>query len=120
MRGPLIRKRSSPLTPLARNLRLNSTDAERWLWSRLRAHQLEGFKFRRQVPVGPYIADFLCAEPALIVELDGGQHAEAVAKDQGRTLYLEAQGYRVLRFWNNEGLQEGEEVLEEILRALRS
>lgn len=69
--------------------------------------------------MGPYIADFLCTEPALIIELDGGQHTQAVEKDQQRTLYLEARGYRVLRFWNNEVLQQGNEVLEEILRAVR-
>ncbi len=78
----------------ARNLRANATDAEKLLWSRLRARQLNGWKFRRQVPLQNYIADFLCEEAKLIVELDGGQHADQVEKDNARTASLNALGYR--------------------------
>mgnify|MGYP000695755932 CR=1 FL=1 len=89
-------------TSRSRELRRNQTDAEKLLWQRLRNRQLLGFKFRRQVPVGPYITDFLCIEAKLIVELDGGQHAEQLARDAKRTAYLEGSGYRVIRFWNND------------------
>lgn len=98
------------------------TPAERLLWSRLRDRRLAGFKFRRQVPVGPYIVDFLCAEARVIVEIDGGQHnlPDARAQDQERTRFLEAKGYKVLRFWNNEVLGNLEGVLTVILEACRS
>lgn len=110
------------LTPLARKLRKEMTPAERLLWSRLRDRRLAGFKFRRQVPVGPYIVDFLCAEARVIVEIDGGQHnfPDARAQDQERTRFLEAKGYKVLRFWNNEVLGNLEGVLTVILEACRS
>ena len=88
----------------ARQLRRNQTDAEKFLWSTLRNRQLNGYKFKRQVPVGIYIADFLCQEAMLIVELDGVQHAEQQDYDQRRTHWLESQGFRVLRLWNNEVL----------------
>ena len=78
---------------LAQKLRKSSTDAERRLWSRLRQKQLDGFRFRRQQPIGPYVVDFFCSEAKLIVELDGGQHAIAVEQDANRTLWLEARGY---------------------------
>ena len=88
----------------ARQLRRNQTDAEKFLWSKLRNRQLSGYKFKRQVPVGTYIADFLCQEAMLIVELDGGQHAGQQDYDQRRTHWLESQGFRVLRLWNNDVL----------------
>lgn len=102
----------------AQVLRKRMTDAEQHLWSRLRRRQLLGFKFRRQVPVGPYIADFACVEAKLIVELDGGQHIDAKASDEARTRFLESRGFRVLRFWNNDVLRRTDDVLDEILRAL--
>jgi very-short-patch-repair endonuclease len=83
----------------ARRLRREMTDAERRLWAMLRGSQLEGAKFRRQVPIGRYIADFACFKSKLIVELDGSQHADS-AYDAERDAWLEAQGFRVLRFWN--------------------
>ncbi len=83
----------------ARALRRNQTDVERTLWLALRDRRLCGAKFRRHVPIGPYIVDFLCAEQRLIVELDGGQHG--TPSDAVRQTWLETQGYRVLRFWNN-------------------
>jgi very-short-patch-repair endonuclease len=92
------------LTPVARWLRRDRTEAEARLWRYLRNRQLEGAKFRFQSPVGPYVVDFLCTEAKLIVELDGGQHGEQIAQDALRTKALEAAGYTVLRFWNNDVL----------------
>ena len=101
--------------PHARNLRTASTDAERRLWYRLRDRRLGGFKFRRQVTIGPFIADFACIEAKLIVEADGGQHGSP--NDQRRTQYLQSFGWKVLRFWNNDILQQMNAVLEAILSA---
>ncbi len=101
----------------ARELRQNQTDAERALWLRLRAARL-GVKFRRQHPVAGYYADFCCIERQLIVELDGGQHLQQAAYDAKRTAVLKAEGFRVLRFWNDEVLLRLEDVLEEIIRVL--
>ncbi|WP_418119092.1 endonuclease domain-containing protein [Variovorax sp. 350MFTsu5.1] len=103
----------------ARSLRATPTDAEALLWHHLRDRRMATFKFRRQRPIGPYFADFACIETKLIVELDGGQHAEAVAYDEERTRFIEAQGYRVLRFWNHEVLMETDAVRARILRALQ-
>jgi very-short-patch-repair endonuclease len=105
-------------TARARNLRRNVTDAERRLWSRLRRNQLNGHHFRRQVPIGRYVADFVCAQKKLIIEVDGGQHAVQKAADEIRTRYLEDRGYRVLRFWNNDVLGNTDGVVETILAAL--
>ena len=102
----------------ARNLRRYQTDAEKRLWRYLRNRGLEGRKFRRQHPVGPYIVDFACLEKRLIIELDGGQHALQSEKDAERTEYLESRGFRVLRFWNNQVLKETSAVLEVILSVL--
>ncbi len=107
-------------TTIARKLRRQQTDAEQILWQRLRSRQLAGCKFRRQHPVGPYVVDFVCLKQGLVVELDGSQHAlpEEVVKDAKRTAYLEAEGFRVLRFWNNEVFGEIEALLTRILAAL--
>ena len=106
--------------PVARKLRKNSTDAERRLWSRLRHRGVAGHRFRRQSPIGPYVVDFVCPEKSLVIEVDGGQHAEREAYDFERTQWLESQGYRVLRFWNNDVLNDTEVVLEVIFSALRA
>lgn len=106
------------LLPLARALRHKPTNAERKLWYLLRGKRLGGYKFRRQFPIGPYIADFCCWEKRLIVELDGGQHSEQADKDWQRTRYLNSQGFRVLRFWDNEVLTQTIAVLEKILEVL--
>jgi uncharacterized protein len=106
------------LTEAARKLRGDATDAEGRLWRALRNRQIGGSKFKRQVPFGPYVVDFICVEAKLIVEADGGQHAEQVEADEIRTMHFSAQGYRVLRFWNNEILQNLEGVLETIAREL--
>src|SRR5438876_3003516 len=98
----------------ARRLRREQTDAEAKLWSRLRRRQVYGAKFCRQAPIGPFITDFCCFDPKLIVELDGGQHAETAEADARRTAYLQRRGYRVLRFWNFEVLRYLDDVLERI------
>jgi very-short-patch-repair endonuclease len=84
----------------ARALRSDMTDAERKLWYRLRAHRFNGTSFRRQVPIGHYIADFVCLQARLIVEVDGGQHG--AERDATRDAWLRGQGFHVLRFWNND------------------
>lgn len=102
-------------TKRARELRKHLTEAERRLWQKLQRRQLAGTKFRRQQPIGAFIVDFVCFECRVIVEVDGGQHAEEIAYDAQRTWWLEAQGYRVLRFWNNEVLAHTEAVTQAIL-----
>ena len=102
----------------ARRLRKSMTDAERALWRVLRDKQLEGRKFRRQYPIAGYVADFACIEAGLVIELDGGQHAEQAAYDARRTEDLRMAGYRVIRFWNNEVLGNMDGVLEALRLAL--
>ncbi len=104
----------------ARRLRRDETAAERKLWSALRNRQLGGHKFRRQVPLGRFVADFACYDEKLVVELDGGQHAERQDGDVERTAWLENKGFRVLRFWNNEVLENLEGVLTTIAQALEN
>ncbi|WP_446655027.1 endonuclease domain-containing protein [Blastomonas sp.] len=101
----------------ARKLRNNMTDAEIKLWSGLRGRQQAGAKFRRQQPIGPFIVDFVCQEHRLIVEADGSQHCDS-NHDEQRDAFLCAQGYRVLRFWNCDIMDNVEAVTEEILRTL--
>lgn len=103
--------------PCAKTLRQNMTDAERVLWRHLRAHRLLGQKFRRQQPIGPYIVDFVHFGARLIVEADGGQH-HGCERDAVRDRWLEQQGFRVLRFWNNDILREPEAVLARVLEML--
>lgn len=100
----------------AKTLRQNMTDAERLPWRHLRAHRLLGQKFRRQQPIGPYVVDFVHFGARLIVEADGGQH-NGCEQDAVRDRWLEQQGFRVLRFWNNDILREPETVLARILQA---
>jgi very-short-patch-repair endonuclease len=108
----------SKLTPLAKNLRKGTTDTERLLWRHLRTKHMGELKFRRQQPIGPYIVDFVCFEKKIIVELDGGQHAQPEQKqnDSTRDQWFEAQGYKVLRYWDNEVLTNIQGVLEVISR----
>lgn len=101
-------------------LRSNQTDAEKQLWYCLRANRFLNLKFKRQKPIGLYIVDFICLDKMLIIELDGGQHAVQLGYDLKRTQFLESQGFRVLRFWNNQVLSELESVLEEIRQQLIS
>jgi adenine-specific DNA-methyltransferase len=100
----------------SRALRAEPTDAEALLWRRLRQGQFGGFRFRRQHPIGPYFADFACLSAGLVVELDGGQHT--AEGDRRRTALIEAAGFRVIRFWNNEVLGNTEGVLAAIAQAL--
>ncbi|MDD5126709.1 MAG: endonuclease domain-containing protein [Dehalococcoidales bacterium] len=110
-----------PEVELAKGLRHRQTEAEKKLWSRLRNKQLCGVKFRRQQPVGNYIVDFVSFDKKLIVEVDGGQHNESKKRenDEQRTRWLESNGFRILRFWNNEVLLNMTGVLEQIEQALR-
>jgi len=104
----------------ARTLRKNPTEAEKVLWSHLRFWQVDGYKFRRQQPIGNYIVDFVCLEKKLIIELDGGQHAEQNDYDARRDAWLREQGFTVLRFWNNDVLQNVSSVKDAILSELES
>lgn len=103
------------LTPVARQLRAASTDAEKLLWSKLRSRQFE-VKFVRQFPIGPFVADFACRSAHLVIELDGGQHNREI--DANRTALIEAHGYRVIRFWNNDVIENLEGVCEAIVNEL--
>jgi len=98
----------------ARTLRQNITEAERRVWQVLRSHQMKGYKFRRQVPIGRYIADFVCHEARLIVEIDGGQPDRSSPREAERSEFLQNEGYRALRFWNNEVLANLDGVHETI------
>jgi very-short-patch-repair endonuclease len=104
----------------ARELRKNANDAEERLWSLLRGKQLSGYKFRRQYPIGNYIADFACISARLVIEVDGDTHGndEAEARDAKRTEYIERLGYRVIRFWNDQVFNATDGVIETILDAL--
>ena len=97
----------------------NLTDTERFLWQSLKSKQIGGWKFRRQAPIGSYIVDFVCFERLVIIECDGGQHAFQVERDQERDQWFEKQGYRVLRFWDNDVLNNLEGVLEAVSEACR-
>ena len=105
------------LTSLARKLRNEPTEAEKRLWLHLRAGHFEGAKFTRQFPIGDFIADFACRSLRLAIELDGGQHSES-ATDANRTRIIEAHGYRVIRFWNNEVLENIDGVLTMIAQEI--
>ncbi|MDP2820507.1 MAG: endonuclease domain-containing protein [Polaromonas sp.] len=121
--GPLSRTRErAGVRVRARALRKVSTDAEALLWSKLRGRQLGGLKFRRQHPVGHYFADFVCVELALVIELDGGQHATdaGISSDQKRSNDMAALGFQTLRFWNNDVLLQTEAVLEKILQVAQT
>jgi len=102
------------LTPVARKLRRNRTEVEDRLWQRIRNRQVEGKKFVFQFPIGPHVADFACSKARLVVELDGGQHGDMVEADATRTALIEAYGYRVIRFWNNDVSGNLDGVLEVI------
>ena len=104
----------------ARKLRKNSSDAEHRLWFLLRGRRLQKYKFRRQYVVKPYIFDFVCLSKKLVIELDGGQHAEQQAYDELRSSFLAAKGFTVIRFWNDLILKEKENVLTAIIHALEN
>jgi very-short-patch-repair endonuclease len=106
-------------TERARRLRHNATRAELALWNRLRSRQINGTKFVRQEPIGPYTVDFICRELRLVIEVDGGQHANNQS-DAARDRFLAAHGYRVLRFWNNDVLSNMSGVLQTVAEAVIS
>jgi len=121
VRGPSLpsieasfREPPPKLAHVARGLRRRQTNSEARLWSKLRNRQLDGLKFRRQVPRGRYIADFLCDEAMLILEIDGSRHADTVAADAARTSYLRSLGYEVLRLMNWDVMQNTDRVLDHI------
>ncbi len=117
--GPLRRgKTPDLLLQRARAMRREPTEAEAKLWSGLRAGRLNGAKFRRQVAIGNYIADFVCPAAKLIIELDGSQHVDQQGYDARRTRFLVEQGYRVIRFWNHDVLRSWSDVLEAILQQI--
>ena len=105
---------NNDITPVAKILRKRLTDTERLLWRHLRAKQIGGLKFRRQDPIGKYIMDFVCHEKRIVIEVDGGQHSIDKDRDNERDGWLKEQGYKVLRFWNNEVLTNIDGVLEVI------
>jgi very-short-patch-repair endonuclease len=104
----------------SRELRKNMTEAEQTLWRHLRLRQVDGYKFRRQQPIGKYIVDFVSFKKKLIIEVDGGHHSDQVLYDLERSAWLEGQGFRVLRFWDNQVLKETDAVKEMIMEALGS
>ena len=104
----------------ARELRECMTEAEKLLWQQLRGRRFQSFKFRRQRALGPYILDCVCLEAGLVIEVDGGQHAEQQAYDQARTMLVESQGLTVIRFWNHEVMNETPAVLEKICQTLQA
>lgn len=106
------------ITANARSLRSNMTDVERILWRAIRGRQLDGYRFRRQHPIGPYIADFVCLEKKCVIELDGGQHQNQTIYDENRTMFLQGQGWQVLRFWNNDVLNQFEGVISAVVATL--
>jgi very-short-patch-repair endonuclease len=111
---------TSSIQSRVREMRHEPTEAEARLWSQLRAHRANGIHFRRQHPIGPYIVDFCAVQPKLIIEVDGSGHLEQEEYDHQRTEFLEMNGYRVLRFWNNEVMGDVETVMGVILDALNS
>ena len=111
-------RRPSEITDFARAQRRHPTEAESTLWRHLRRRQLRGHRFRRQQPIGPYFADFICLQGRLIVELDGSQHLDNPEHDQRRDRYLKSQGFQVIRFTNDKVFTDMEAVLEAILNAL--
>lgn len=115
--GDLPHRKVPPhLRQNARRMRSAMTEAELKLWNELRAHRLMGLSFRQQMSIGRYIADFACPEHKLIVEVDGSQHADNETYDQARTRFLEGQGWRVVRFWNDDVLNDIDSVCTHILR----
>jgi very-short-patch-repair endonuclease len=111
-------KHDGQVNDYARELRNNATEAERLLWRHLRRRQLNGFKFRRQRPIGRYVCDFVCLEASVVVELDGSQHVAQTPYDANRDAFLRSNGFRILRFWNGDVLRQTDCIVETIYEAL--
>jgi very-short-patch-repair endonuclease len=107
------------LTEYARTLRKSMTDAESRMWYYLRNRRLAGYKFVRQYAIGKYIVDFICREKNLIIEVDGGQHMNAIEYDEQRSMYLKNRGYQVFRVWNNDVFNNIQGVIESILNLIK-
>ncbi len=107
------------IVAIARKLRHDLTDAEKYLWYCLQNKNLGGLKFRKQSPIGKYIVDFVCFEKKVVIEIDGGQHAANKAADAIRDEWLSSQGFKILRFWNNEIMQNRDAALQKILDATK-
>ena len=118
-RGRMKKHPSDAAHERAKALRREMTEAEKKIWQRLRSRQAEGYRFRRQVPFGRFIVDFVCHEAKLIIEIDGGQHDRSSEQEVRRTRFLEGQGYIALRFWNNEALENPDGVHTVIAQELR-
>ena len=118
VRLTIKRRIKEETTSNARSLRSNMTDAERILWHAIRGRPLHNYRFRRQHPIGPYIADFACLDKKCVLELDDGQHQNQVTHDEYRTLFLQGQGWQVLRFWNHDVLNNLEGVLLTVVATL--
>src|SRR5215210_3239681 len=119
--GGQMHKRTTPrVFGYAKQLHRNMTPAEVKLWSRLRAHRLEGIHFRNQHAIGNYVVDFCAPRKKLIIELDGSQHLEQVEYDAERTRYLESKGYKVIRFWNKDVMKDMDSVIRAIMQAMES
>jgi very-short-patch-repair endonuclease len=114
------RKNAAPLRTRAKTMRHVPTDTEKKFWWLVRDRRLGGYKFKRQHPIGNYIADFVCLDAGLIVELDGSQHAEQREYDAERDAFFESQGFRVVRFWNAEFLKNQDGVARQLLALLDS
>ncbi len=113
--GVKMKRVTHQMVVVSKKLRNNMAEAEKQLWYLLRERYLNGFKFRRQQPIGKYVADFVCFENKLVIEIDGGQHMESRIEDNKRDEWLRKEGYRVLRFWNNDILENREAVISKIL-----
>jgi very-short-patch-repair endonuclease len=111
-------KGSKRPTARSRELRRNLTPAERRLWSRIRTRQVADTRFNTQFPIGPFVCDFVARTPKLVIEIDGGHHADQAKKDAGRTAYIKRKGFRLIRFWNNDVLTNTDGVVEAITEAL--
>jgi very-short-patch-repair endonuclease len=115
--SPHHRPTAKRIRDFAKKMRREPTDAESRMWKLLRDHRLANFKFRRQVPFGGFILDFVCLEQRLVIEIDGSQHASSEG-DAARDAALMAEGFRVARYWNNDVLQQPASVLEDIFAKL--
>ncbi|MCF8709331.1 endonuclease domain-containing protein [Rhizorhapis sp. SPR117] len=118
MTGKAVDKGYSKPTARAREMRNDPTEAEKQLWYQLSARKVAGTRFNRQVPIGPFICDFVARSIKLVIEVDGGQHDWKAEGDLKRTKFLEAQGYKVIRFWNNDVIERVEGVVQEIERVI--